>query len=193
MTSWRALRLEPVWARVPVSSAGAGFELRADGGAGGGHARVADSARVVVERSGAAVGAVSAPPGAVVYAKARARGVSLLIGERAPGGRGASTITYVRHTGVGANGVAVCVLAGLVTPQRSRLQQLWAYAQPKASSTCAQLGVGAASALAGAAIDAHATGAVPPYDEPVTALPTVPLDAFQAMASIDKELAGAGV
>lgn len=159
-------------------------------GAGGGRLHVSTSGGVNPSSHAGALGVVGVAPGAVVYAKARARGVSLLIGVRAVAHRGRADVTYVRHVDSGGSGVAVYVLHGVTAQQRSRFARPYAYALPRPSRLCARYGSTVANLLAEAVLDARATGEVPSYEEPIVGgEPIVPTDAYSVLASIERELA----
>ena len=162
------------------------LDLRADDG--GGHALV--SALLDAPARAGAV-RVTTPAGAVVYAKARARGVSLLIGAPAPPGA-AATITYVCHCGghTGDAHVSASIVLQDVPAPLSAATQRYARGVPSACAATAHHGVRVANALALAAAMAHSARS--PTDaadiEPVDGVPVLPPDAYQVLAFIARDL-----
>ena len=181
------IALAPYWTRVFLANRGGTFVLRME--AAGSRADFVDVNRVSVHSGADAVAVVCAEPGAVVYVKARARGVSLLIGECSTAGEPAA-VRYVRHVGGGngALGVAVYTLTDITLPILSPLAQRYAYSLPNASAAITRYGLPTASALVRAAAAAHATNVVPLIEAPMLAEPVLPDDAYQVLAFIARDL-----
>jgi len=188
----RSIALAPFWTRVPLTPRGATFVLDLDTTATP-RAVVVDASRATVTTRGGAVGVVSVEPGSVAYAKARARGVSLLFGVRGRAGA-PSTARFVRHVGGGGGGtrstrVAVYVLRDIPLPASSSLARRYAYARPNACDACVRYGLPMASALVSAAIDTHATRRASLIEAPDTDDdPVLPNDAYQVLEHIAREL-----
>lgn len=178
------------WSRVPVGAAGATFLLTVD--AAGGHAHVvAGAVRVAVSApDGAAATLAAVPVGAdaVVYAKVRERGVSLLVGERhAAVGSGAPELTYTRHYATGAS-VSLAHFRAARPQRRRDTSSDIEYSLPARSTELARYGARAACALAGAETASWSTGVAPPDVEPCGAISTLPRDAMQVAHFIAQAL-----
>jgi len=180
-----------VWRRVDVSPLGATFVLAA--AAAGGFAHVLDTGGVSISAGEIdAFAVVTVTPDTVVYAKARARGVSLLLGVRDAGAASGARVTYVRHVAGGAvPSAALFLLHGLVPPVHSARAGRYSYMLPHASTECAQYGVATASAVVASAQRAHTTG-VFGVEEPLTGELALPHDAQQVLSFIARDLQEGG-
>ena len=203
MNTFRARRLQPLhlsarWRRVPTPPhLAATFVLDVD--ARGGRARVEYTRAAVAPFAtppGSAV--VTTLPGSIVYATARARGVALLIGSRAPRDD-AAEVTYVRFfVDAAGHDVSVDVVWRHREHRPTRATERYSYALPNGSTATADFGartatelvLAAARARRGARLDgerrsgARRTRALA---EPPGLVTSLPHDAYQIAAFIARE------
>ena len=72
-------------------------------------------------------------PGALVWARVRTQGVSMLVGERGSAPHARVRVRYATHTENGAGAATLCLLRDYEPPRRSRLLAPYAYAVPRKS------------------------------------------------------------
>ena len=72
-------------------------------------------------------------PGALVWARVRTQGVSMLVGERGSAPHARVRVRYATHTEDGAGAATLCLLRDYEPPRRSRLIAPYAYAVPRNS------------------------------------------------------------
>lgn len=178
------LPLTPSWRRVRTSPLGASFALFVDAG-GRGRALIVDGSTIRQGPDERAATLVATAAGAIVFAKAHARGVSLLIGWRAR--NSAASISYIRHFVHARDGrVDLRFVLNHTQPTRSRASRPYAYALPlpHAGDAHARYGARVFSALGRATFTAHAASSPPRETEPRTGRTALPADALQAAAFI---------
>ena len=184
------------WARVPVGAPGATLLLTA--GPGGGRAEVY-AGRVtfaLAPDARACFAVVTTQTHAVVYARVRERGVSVLASERVAGdGAGAApgaahALLYTRHWSVDKT-VVVAQLRVAVPDVPVDPGASYAFSLPAPSGARVARYGALATALALAEVESWSTGVAPADAEPPGELVGLPPDAYQVTHFIARDLQSA--
>jgi hypothetical protein len=178
------------WARVPVGGSGATIILTTSASRGGRADVFAGEARVIVangcDEENSAFASIRIPPHAVLYARVRERGVSLLVGSRATAATGAPTLVYYRHWSAG-NFVMLSRYRAPIPDVPLDPDRSTSYSLPVACMTVARHGT-LATALAEAETASWKSGSAPPDLEPPGSIDCLPRDAVQIANEVAREL-----
>jgi hypothetical protein len=177
------------WSRVSVGAPGATFLLTAGDKCGRaevfeGEVRLEIAADALA--SGFTCAIVVAPPNAVVYARLRRHGVSLLIGSRRDNTGAAGSLLYAHHWSAGNTVLLSTLRAALPTPPKD-VDNCYIYSLPRICTALTRNSV-LSEKVVNAETDSYSSRTAPEDARPSGPLVSLPPDAFQVAYWIAQHL-----